>query len=56
MSPCPASLRPDVLPPVDRGLDRRAAAILAQIGVPGKLPKWPSAEVQAQYTGAEGSI
>ena len=54
MSPSPASLRPDVLPPVDRGLDRRAAAILAQIGVPGKLPKWPSAEVQAQYTGVHG--
>jgi SAM-dependent methyltransferase len=54
MSPSPASLRSDVLPRVDRGLDRRAAAILAQIGVPGKLPKWPSAEIQAKYTGVHG--
>jgi hypothetical protein len=45
------SIRADALAPADPA---RAAAILARIGAPGELPKWPAAEVQTRYTGVHG--
>ena len=43
------TIRPDALAAGSTAaLERRAAAMLARIGAPGELPKWPAAEVQAQ--------
>ena len=47
-------LSPRAIPPADHDLDHRAEAILARVGAPGGLPKWPAAEIQARYTGVSG--
>ena len=49
-----AHLKPEVVGQAASGLDRRAAALFADVGVAGKLPAWPSEELQTKYTGIHG--
>ena len=48
------TIRSEALAPDDRALERRAEALLARVGAPGGLPKWPADEIQARYTGVHG--
>lgn len=48
-------LNPDpALMAADPGLDQRAEALFARIGLPGGLPRWPSDAVQKKYNGVAG--